>query len=88
MVARQLLSAHKIYIDELMENLRLEMNVIRDFEAIITKNNTKNNNNNGEEPALNEEEILKYFETVYAYLDRSSENGMKLRKEMDRVSRS
>jgi len=88
MVANQLLSAHKLYIDELMENLRLEMNVVRDFEGVVSKAKKGPSENEGEIRSPTEEEVLNYFETVYGFLDKSADNGMKLRKAMDRVSRA
>jgi len=96
-VANQLLAAHKIYIDELMENLRAEMNVVRDFEGLVTKAKKEAMAalGGGEvsspidgKKSPTEEEVLNYYETVYGFLNKSSENGNKLSKAMDRISRS
>merc|ERR1719491_2747306 len=95
-VASQLLQAHKTYIDELMENLRLEMNVVRDFETVVTKAKRQKEDNIGGDAAgesgngihPSEDEVLGYFETVYGFLDKGAENGLKLRQAMDKVSRA
>lgn len=95
-VAMQLLQAHKTYIDELMENLRLEMNVVRDFETVVTKAKRQKEDNIGGDAAgesgngihPSEDEVLGYFEMVYGFLDKGAENGLKLRKAMDQVSRA
>jgi len=99
MVAMQLLQAHKTYIDELMENLRCEMNVVRDFELVVTRAKREREElsstyvgdgasaggiSNGIHPS--EDEVLGYFETVYGFLDKGTENGVKLRQAMDKVS--
>jgi len=95
-VASQLLQAHKTYIDELMENLRLEMNVVRDFEAVVAKakkqkedavvNGDENRSDDVIHPS--EDEVLGYFETVYSFLDKGGDNSLKLRQAMDNISRA
>ena len=86
LVSNQLLAAHKNYIDDLMESLRTEMNTVRDFETSLVKsqNNPKEDGTYGP----TEDEVLKYYEAVYAYLDRGAENSTKLRHEMERISRT
>jgi len=85
-VANQLLSAHKTYIDELMESLRTEMNTVREFEALLV--NSKSSMTAEGSYGPKEDEVLKYFETVYGFLERGTENGTKLREAMERVSRT
>lgn len=86
LVSNQLLAAHKQYIDDLMEGLRSEMNTIRDFETLLVKSQ----NHPGEDGTYgpSEDDILKYYEAVYAYLDKGSQNCIKLRQEMERISKS
>lgn len=86
-VANQLLSAHKSYIDELMESLRTEMNTVRDFEASLLQSKS-NMSSNGESYGPTEDEVLKYYETVYGFLEKGTENGTKLREAMEKVSRT
>ena len=87
LVATQLLAAHKSYIDELMESLRQEMNVVRDFEAILNGISENGSDGVGEE-CLTEEDVLRYFETVHGFLDRNTENGKKMRQAMESVSKA
>jgi len=95
-VASQLLQAHKTYIDELMENLRSEMNVVRDFETVVAKARKRKEDavvqggeNSGDDHATypTEDEVLGYYATVYNFLDKGGENSLKLREAMDNVSR-
>lgn len=86
LVSNQLLAAHKQYIDDLMEDLRSEMNTIRDFETLLVKSQNQPHDDGTYGPS--EDDILKYYEAVYAYLDKGSENCIKLRKEMERISKS
>ena len=86
-VANQLLSAHKSYIDELMESLRTEMNTVREFEASLLQSKS-NLSSNGGSYGPTEDEVLKYYETVYGFLERGTENGTKLREAMEKVSRT
>jgi len=94
LVAAQLLQAHKTYIDELMESLRLEMNVVRDFEAIVNEAKRLKESGGDENGSKmkdihpSEEEVLNYFGTVYGFLDKGTENALKLRQAMDSVSRA
>jgi hypothetical protein len=86
MVANQLLASHKIYIDDLMESLRGEMNTVRDFETLLVK--SQNNPNEIGTYGPSEDDVLKYYEAVYAYLDKGGEDSIKLRKEMERIGRT
>lgn len=85
-VANQLLAAHKTYIDDLMEGLRGEMNTVRDFETLLVKSLNAPNDDGTYGPS--EDDVLKYYEAVYAYLDKGNENAMKLRSEMEKISKS
>lgn len=85
-VANQLLSSHKAYIDELMESLRTEMNTVREFEALLVQS-MKNTNPDGLF-GPSEDEVLKYFETVYGFLEKGTENGTKLREAMEKISQT
>lgn len=85
-VANQLLSAHKTYIDELMESLRTEMNTVREFEALLVQSMKSTSPDGSFGPS--EDEVLKYFETVYGFLEKGTENGTKLREAMETISRT
>jgi len=85
-VANQLLASHKLYIDDLMESLRGEMNTVRDFETLLVK--SQNHPNDDETYGPSEDAVLKYYEAVYAYLDKGGEDSVRLRKEMERISRT
>lgn len=86
LISNQLLAAHKNYIDQLMESLRTEMNTIRDFESTLV--HSQNNPDSAGMYGPTEDEVLKYYENVYAYLDKGAENSMKLRNEMERISKT
>jgi hypothetical protein len=83
-VATQLLSSHKTYIDELMESLRNEMSTVREFEVLLMQ--TKSSATPEGTYGPNEDEVLKYFEAVYGFLEKGTENGTKLREAMERIS--
>ena len=85
-VANQLLAAHKLYIDDLMESLRGEMNTVRDFETLLVKSQRYPKDDGAYGPS--EDDVLKYYEAVYSYLDKGGENSIKLRKEMERISKT
>ena len=89
-VANQLLSAHKSYIDELMESLRTEMNTVREFEAALmqSKSATAVEGPHGPLYGPSDDDVLKYFETVYGFLEKGTVNGTKLRESLERVSRT
>lgn len=85
-VANQLLAAHKLYIDDLMESLRGEMNTVRDFETLLVKSQSHPRDDGAYGPS--EDDVLKYYEAVYSYLDKGGDNSIKLRKEMERISKT
>lgn len=97
-IANQLLAAHKSYIDELMENLRKEMNCVREFESKLTKANSTNSMKGGEDDngssnssaaaSITEDAVMEYFEKVYGYLEKATENSDNLRKAIEKVSRA
>ena len=86
LISNQLLAAHKNYIDELMESLRTEMNTVRDFETVLVQ--SQSNPNNAGLYGPTEDEVLRYYEAVYSYLDKGAENSVKLRNEMERISKT
>ena len=86
-VANQLLSAHKSYIDELMESLCIEMNTVREFEASLMEESKSNLSSYGGSYGPTEDESLKYYETVYGFLEWGTENGTKLQEAIEKVSR-
>jgi len=77
-IARELLSAHRSHIDGLMATLRMEMDVVRDFETILQ---------DGEESDRpTEDDVLDYFESMQMCLDERTEMGNTLRKQLDQIS--
>jgi hypothetical protein len=77
-IARELLSAHRSHIDGLMATLRMEMDVVRDFETILQ---------DGEESdGPTEDDVLDYFESMQMCLDERTEMGNTLRKQLDQIS--
>lgn len=75
-IAVRLLKAHKDHVDSIMETLRMEMDVLRDFDKLL------------EEPGRPmEEEVLNYFESVGLCLDQRTQAGLTLQSEMDMISR-
>lgn len=76
LIATRLLRAHKAHVDGLMETLRVEMDTLRDFDKLL------------EVPGRpSEEDVLDYFESVGLCLDQRNQAGIKLQKELDRISR-
>jgi len=82
-IAHQLLTAHKCYIDELMEGLKTEMDCIRDFEFLLEPDE---NGRNTLGPT--EDQVLSYFESVVQFLDKGTNNGNKLRLTVDKICRA
>lgn len=101
-IANQLLAAHKTYIDELMENLRKEMNCVREFESKLAKasstssmkvedtgeNSSQLSSTVASATVVTEDAVMDYFEKVYGYLEKANENGKNLRKAIEKVSRA
>lgn len=83
-VSNQLLTAHKLYIDDLMESLRAEMSIVRDFETLLVQ--SQNNPDEHGSYGPSEDDVLQYYEAVYAHLDKGVESSSKLRSEMERIS--
>ena len=88
LVATQLLTAHKSYIDELMESLRQEMEVVRDFEALLLNGISENGSGSVGGESITEDDVLRYFETVHGFLDRNTENGKNLKQAMEGVTKA
>lgn len=76
-IAEELLEAHKNHVDQIMETLKLEMDVLKDFEQLLI--------DEGNHPT--EEEVLDYFESVGLCLDQRTQAGNILRKAMNRISK-
>jgi hypothetical protein len=79
-IAGQLLTAHKAYIDELMEILQSEMSLIKNFE----EKNKSTRSSHGNYPS--EEDVITYFESVYQLLDKETHNANTLRSALVRIS--
>lgn len=75
-IAIRLLRAHKAHVDQIMETLKIEMDVLRDFDRLL------------EEPGRpTDEEVLDYFESVGLCLEQRVQAGAGLQREMDCISR-
>mmetsp|Transcript_18030 Transcript_18030/g.24982 ORF Transcript_18030/g.24982 Transcript_18030/m.24982 type:complete len:110 (+) Transcript_18030:44-373(+) len=74
-IARQLLDAHRMHVDKIMETLRVEMDSMRDFEHKIMN-----------DKKLSEEEVLTYFESIGLCLDQRTSSGEVLQDELDRIA--
>ena len=75
-IARELLAVHRAHIDGLMETLRMDMDVINNFEAILQ-----------DEQGPTEEDVLEYFESIQACLEERFDMGRELHSELDKISR-
>ena len=80
-IAGALLSAHRYHIDGLMATLRVEMDVVRDFEASVQTGQIY-----GAAAGPSEDDVLDYFESVQMCLDERAEMGNALRKALDKIS--
>jgi hypothetical protein len=76
-IAIELLEAHKQHVDDLMQILKVEMEMLRNFEEIVLEENLQ-------KPT--EEEVLEYFESVGLCLDQRKKAGKFVQKKMDRIS--
>ena len=77
-IAHQLLEAHKLHVDQVMEVLKVEMDALKDFELILLEEGPRR---------PSEEEVLEYFESVGLCLEQRSKAGTILQKKMDRISK-
>ena len=96
-IAEELLAAHKSSMDELMQTLRVEMDVLRDFELMIrlsqeegeNSQSGRNRNNipSGAAKRPTNEDVLDYFECVALCIDERTDIGEKLCSDIDRIGR-
>mmetsp|Transcript_58789 Transcript_58789/g.143802 ORF Transcript_58789/g.143802 Transcript_58789/m.143802 type:complete len:585 (+) Transcript_58789:306-2060(+) len=77
-IAHQLLEAHKLHIDQVMEVLKVEMDALKDFEHILIEEGPRR---------PTEEEVLEFFESLGLCLEQRTKAGMILQKKMDRISK-
>ena len=78
-IAEQLLEAHRIHVDKIMETLRMEMDALKEFEQLVLDETRPTR--------PTEDEVLDYFESVGLCLDQRTTSGKELQKEMDRISK-
>ncbi len=76
-IAHQLLEAHKLHVDQVMEVLKVEMDALKDFELILLEEGPRR---------PTEEEVLEYFESLGLCLEQRTKAGQILRKKLDRIS--
>ncbi|KAG7366034.1 CLASP N terminal-domain containing protein [Nitzschia inconspicua] len=76
-IAHQLLEAHKVHIDQVMEVLKVEMDALKDFELILLEDGPRR---------PTEEEVLEYFESLGLCLEQRTKAGQILQRKMDRIS--
>ncbi|CAJ1970270.1 unnamed protein product [Cylindrotheca closterium] len=77
-IAQELLESHKQHVDQIMETLKVEMDALRDFEAVLMEQS--------ENGRPNEEEVLQYFESVGLCLEARTKAGTILQAKMDKIS--
>ena len=78
-IAQHLLEAHRTHVDKIMETLRIEMDVLKDFEMLVIDKSRPTR--------PTEDEVLDYFESVGLCLDQRTTSGKMLQREMDRISK-
>jgi hypothetical protein len=77
LIAIQLLRSHKSHVDQVMETLRIEMDVLRDFDNALTS-----------EPGRPTElELLEYYERVDLCVEQRIASATAFRAVMERISR-
>lgn len=77
-IAQELLESHKQHVDHIMETLKVEMDALRDFEALLLEDGAKGR--------PDENEVLQYFESVGLCLEARTKAGTILQKKMDKIS--
>jgi hypothetical protein len=77
-IAHQLLEAHKVQVDQVMEVLKVEMDALKDFELILLEKGPRR---------PTEEEVLEYFESLGLCLEQRTKAGQILQRKMDRISK-
>ena len=86
-----LLESHKEYIDELMENLRTEMDVVRKFEDILDESAVDQEERNALLGSSNmgptDDEVVQYFERIHELVDPSNGNCDRFLENLWKVSR-
>lgn len=76
-IAYELLEAHKLHVDQVMETLKVEMDALKDFEMILLEQGPLR---------PTEEEVVEYFESLGLCLEQRRKAGTILQKRMDRIS--
>ena len=76
-IAVELLEGHKQHVDDLMQILKVEMEMLKDFELIMLEQGPKR---------PTEEEVLEYFESLGLCLEQRKKAGKLMQKKMDRIS--
>lgn len=76
-IAHELLEAHKVHVDQVMEVLKVEMDALKDFELILLEEGPRR---------PTEEEVLEYFESLGLCLEQRTKAATIFQKKMDRIS--
>ncbi|VEU34818.1 unnamed protein product [Pseudo-nitzschia multistriata] len=76
-IAYELVEAHKLHIDQVMETLKVEMDALKDFELVLLEQGPVR---------PTEEEVVEYFESLGLCLEQRKKAGAILQKKMDRIS--
>jgi hypothetical protein len=76
-IAHELLEGHKQHVDDLMQILKVEMEMLKDFELIMLEQGPRR---------PTEEEVLEYFESLGLCLEQRKKAGKLMQKKMDRIS--
>jgi hypothetical protein len=76
-IAHELLEGHKHHVDDLMQILKVEMEMLKDFELIMLEQGPRR---------PTEEEVLEYFESLGLCLEQRKKAGKLMQKKMDSIS--
>lgn len=76
-IAYELLEAHKLHVDQIMETLKVEMDVLKDFELVMLEKGPIR---------PSEEEVLEYFESLGLCLEQRKKASAIMEKKMARIS--
>ena len=75
-IAQELLVVHRSHIDGLMATLRMDMDIINEFEAILQ-----------DDQGPSEDDVLSYFESIQASLEERFDMSRNVHSQLDKISR-
>jgi len=90
-IAQELLVVHRSHIDGLMATLRMDMDIINEFEAILPTLRMDMDIINEFEAILHqgpsEDDVLSYFESIQASLEERFDMSRNVHSQLDKISR-